>query len=265
MSKHESICGVSRMRLRAFSRRRCNYPANATMSGATILGDSEPVPTCSILFIIPARRDGTRYSSYLPHLPSSYECRCLTKKYLNIHAAPALGGPVIVRFEVLDKHAFATRGATVPKSRFKRAAAAAKLRPDGASTTSGLAKKRASNGKKLAGRSRKHISLTPQTFFLARARGRVFVFFRRPYLPFLPARECTLPLVAVPVFSGNIHRDRAPYVRPMSSIELPSRSRTPRNVRLASFVRSFVAAAAAKMTRVVVVFVVVVLVVGRCS
>lgn len=57
-------------------------------------------------------------------------------------------------------------------------------------------------GEKFAGRSLKHISLTPQTFFLAR--GRVFVFFSDN--PFLFRREkSTLRLVAVSVFSGNIH------------------------------------------------------------
>lgn len=129
----------------------------------------------------------------------------MTKKYLNIRARISLSlrSLVIVRFEVLDKHTFANGKCAASKLRFKRSE---RLRPGvtrpsfqpdrGAGQEGG-----GEGGEKHAGRSRKHISLTPQTFSLAR--GRVFVFFRRP---FLSRREkSTLRLVAVPVFSGNIH------------------------------------------------------------
>jgi len=90
------------------------------------------------------------------------------------------------------------------KSRFKRSSE--KLRPGVTCPSFQLEGIR--GGEKHAGRSRKHISLTPQTFSLAR--GRVFVFFRRPFL--FRRGKSTLRLVAIPVFSGNIHPRSYPTV-----------------------------------------------------
>lgn len=95
------------------------------------------------------------------------------------HGSSPLRSLVIVRFEVLDKHTFATRSGFA-SNRVLNVAARNFVQ---------MQRVRAFNraGEKLAGRSRKHISLTTQTFFLARAS--VFLYFSLTTLPFSSRKE----------------------------------------------------------------------------